>query len=228
MKRILLALLLPGTMFVMSFSAGQTPDANLEQKLLAQRRLVIERPLHRQLELVDLKRLGHVIVRAHLHCLNRGFDRAVRSDQNHRRLPMMFPHMSEHVEPGHRLHFDVGDHDLRHDAVQLLDCFRREIEGGNLMALFPTESHNDGKSQRGEYFNFEKKKAVLRICLLGRILNLTANHRPTHPPVETNDLVEHRCRSCSPLDGFAVASARNRDQVSEIVGSNFAERIFLP
>jgi len=35
MKRILLALLLPGTMFVMSFSAGQTPDANLEQKLLA-------------------------------------------------------------------------------------------------------------------------------------------------------------------------------------------------
>jgi len=86
-------------MFVMSFSAGQTPDANLEQKLLAQRRLVIERPLHRQLELVDLKRLGHIIVRAHLHCLNRGFDRAVRSDQNHRRLPMMFPHMPEHVEP---------------------------------------------------------------------------------------------------------------------------------
>jgi uncharacterized protein YlxW (UPF0749 family) len=35
MKRILLALLLPGTMFVMSFSAGQTPDANQEQKLLA-------------------------------------------------------------------------------------------------------------------------------------------------------------------------------------------------
>jgi len=34
MKRILLALLLPGTMFVMSFSAGQTP-ANQEQKLLA-------------------------------------------------------------------------------------------------------------------------------------------------------------------------------------------------
>src|SRR5207302_3119974 len=85
-----------------------------------------------------------------------------------------------------------------------------------------------GKSQRGEYFNFEKKKAVLRICLLGRILNLTANHQPTHPPVETNDLVEHRCRSCPPLDGFAVASARNRDQVSDIVGSNFAERIFLP
>src|SRR5207244_13370685 len=113
--------------------------------------------------------------------LNRGFDRAVRSDQNHRRLPMMFPHMPEHVEPGHRLHFDVGDHDLRRDAVQLLDCFRRGIEWENLMALFPTKSHDDfhhrgfvidnydfshGKSQRGEYFNFEKKKAILRISLV--------------------------------------------------------------
>jgi len=35
MKRILLTLLLPGTLLVMSFSAAQTPDANQEQKLLA-------------------------------------------------------------------------------------------------------------------------------------------------------------------------------------------------
>ncbi len=35
MKRILLALLLPGTLLVMSFSAAQTPDPNQEQKLLA-------------------------------------------------------------------------------------------------------------------------------------------------------------------------------------------------
>lgn len=35
MKRILLALLLSGTLTVMSFSAAQTPDANQEQKLLA-------------------------------------------------------------------------------------------------------------------------------------------------------------------------------------------------
>jgi len=60
----------------------------------------------------------------------------------------------------------------------LLDCFRRGVERENLVALFPTESHDDfyhrgfvidnydfshGKSQRGEYFSFEKKKAVLRI-----------------------------------------------------------------
>jgi hypothetical protein len=35
MKRILLALLAPGTLLVISFSAAQTPDANQEQKLLA-------------------------------------------------------------------------------------------------------------------------------------------------------------------------------------------------
>jgi hypothetical protein len=35
MKRTLLALLAPGTLLVMSFSAAQTPDANQEQKLLA-------------------------------------------------------------------------------------------------------------------------------------------------------------------------------------------------
>ena len=35
MKRILLALLLPATLMVMSFSSAQTPDANQEQRLLA-------------------------------------------------------------------------------------------------------------------------------------------------------------------------------------------------
>jgi len=34
MKRILLALLLPATLMVMSFSGAQTPDANQEQRLL--------------------------------------------------------------------------------------------------------------------------------------------------------------------------------------------------
>ncbi len=35
MKRILLALFLPGTLMVMSFSPAQTPDPNQEPKLLA-------------------------------------------------------------------------------------------------------------------------------------------------------------------------------------------------
>jgi glucose-6-phosphate dehydrogenase assembly protein OpcA len=35
MKRIVLALLLPATLMLVSFSGAQTPDANQEQKLLA-------------------------------------------------------------------------------------------------------------------------------------------------------------------------------------------------
>jgi len=35
MKRILLALLLPATLMVMSFSGAQTPEPNHEQRLLA-------------------------------------------------------------------------------------------------------------------------------------------------------------------------------------------------
>src|SRR5256885_9165751 len=94
---------------------------------------------------------------------------------------MLLAHVAKHIEPSHRLHLDVGDYDLRRDAVQLLDRFWRRIERKNLMSLFPTEGHDDfhhcgfvidnydfshGKSQRGEYFTFEKKKAVLRICLV--------------------------------------------------------------
>src|SRR5947208_3268332 len=94
---------------------------------------------------------------------------------------MMLAHVPQHIESGHRFHLDVRDHDLRRDAVQLLDCFRGGIEWENLMTLFPTERDDDfhhrgfvidnydfshGKSQRGEYFSFEKKKAILRICLV--------------------------------------------------------------
>src|SRR5436190_17004134 len=94
---------------------------------------------------------------------------------------MMLAYVPQHIESGHRLHLDVGDHHLRCDAIELLDCFRRGIERKNLMSLFPTERDDDfdhcglvidnydfshGKSQRGEYFNFEKKKAVLRIWLV--------------------------------------------------------------
>src|SRR6266480_1011200 len=116
---------------------------------------------------------------------------------------MMLAHVAKHVEAGHCLHFDVGDHDLGRDAIQLLDRFGRRIEWKNLMSLFPTEGHDDlhhcgfvidnydfshGKSQRGEYFTFEKKKAVLRISLV----------RPLFGPdrqSSTNSLFDRKQRS---------------------------------
>src|SRR5437763_3007732 len=77
------------------------------------------------------------------------------------------------------------------------------------MSLFPAEGHDDlhhcgfvidnydfshGKSQRGEYFSFEKKKAILRISLVRPKLDRRAstnspNHRkPQFPQREMSIL----------------------------------------
>ena len=73
---------------------------------------MIERPLQGELQLVNLERLRHITVRAHLHCLDRGIDRRKSCDQNHMGLAMMLAHMPQHIEAAHRLHLDVGDYDL--------------------------------------------------------------------------------------------------------------------
>ena len=146
-----------------------------EINVLAQRRLVIERPLHRHLQFVDLERLGHIIVRAHLHRLDRGLDRGVGGDQDDGGLPMMFAHVPENIEARHRLHFDVGDDDMGLNGVDLFDGFRCGIEGENLVPFFPAKRHDDfhhrglvidnydfSHSQRGEYFRIEKRKEEMR------------------------------------------------------------------
>ena len=114
-----------------------------EVNVLAQRRLVIERALHRHLQLVDLKRLRHVIIRAHLHRLDRGLHRGVGRDQNDGGLPVMLADVTQDIEARHRFHFNVGDHNLRADRIELLDGFRRGVERENLMAFFAAERHDD-------------------------------------------------------------------------------------
>ena len=111
--------------------------------VLPQGRLIIERALHRHLQLVDLKRLGHVIIRAYLHRFDRRLDRGVGRDQNHRRLPMMLAHMPQHVEPGHGLHLDVRDHHLRLNVVELLNRLRPRIEWENLVPLLAAKRNDD-------------------------------------------------------------------------------------
>ena len=114
-----------------------------EINIFPQSRLVIERPLHRHLQLIDLERLGHVIVGTHLHGLDRRLHRRVGRDQNDRCLAMMFAHVPEHIEPRHRFHLDVGDNYLRLNAVQLFDRFGGAVKGENLVPFFATESHDD-------------------------------------------------------------------------------------
>ena len=58
-------------------------------------------------------------------------------------LAMVFAHVPQHVESGHRLHFNVGDDNLGLDAVELLDRFRRRVKRENLVTLLPTKRHDD-------------------------------------------------------------------------------------
>ena len=61
----------------------------------------------------------------------------------------------KHVEPGHRFHFDVGDHDLRRDAVELFDRFRRGIKRKNLVSFFATKRHDDLDHRRFVVDNYD-------------------------------------------------------------------------
>src|SRR5256885_13027956 len=98
------------------------------------------------------------------------------------------------------------------------------------MPLFATEGHNDlhhcglvvdnydfchGKSQRGEYFSFEKKKAVLRIYLYGA---------KTRPPTIDQPAGWPDAMIVSKIDvdlvsGTAIRSAKNSAQIFPSVRS---------
>src|SRR5437588_8214998 len=88
------------------------------------------------------------------------------------------------------------------------------------------------KSQRGEYFKIEKKKAEMRIqsntslptlCVQNsrKLLPLPyfpIQHRPIPRPIEGNDILKYICRSC----------ARNADEIGTKSRTNFPEHILLP
>src|SRR6266567_967542 len=161
-----------------------------EVNVLPQRRLIIEGALYGHLQLVDLERLGHVIVRAHLHRFDRGFDRGISSDQNHGGLPEMLAHVPEDIEAGHCFHSNVGNDDMRLNRIHLLDRFLSGVERENLVTFFPANGDDDfdhrrlviddydfGHSQRGEYFTFEKKKEGIRKKLMN-CHGSTMEHEP--------------------------------------------------
>ena len=154
--------------------------------------------MNRHLQLIDLERFGHVIVRAHLHGLDSGFDRGVSGNENDRRLTMMLAHVAENIEAAHRFHANIGDDDVRLNRVELLDRLLRDVKGKNLVTFFPAkrDDHlhhrrlviNDydlGHSQRGEYFTFEKKKEAAG----KKLQDPAANHDPWHIAGELHNLV---------------------------------------
>src|SRR5437588_2799463 len=177
-----------------------------EVNVLSQRRLIIEGALYGHLQLVDLERLGHVIVRAHLHRFDCGFHRGVGGDQNHGGLPEMLAHMPEHVEAGHCFHSNVGNDDVGLNRIHLLDCFLGGVERENLVTFFPTKGDDDfdhrglviddydfSHSQRGEYFSFEKKKEEMREKLMG-VGDFAMEHDPWNFADKIENCLKNVCR----------------------------------
>src|SRR5438552_96014 len=201
-----------------------------EVNVLPQRRLVIEGALYGHLQLVDLERLGHVIVRAHLHRFDCGFHRGVGGDQNHRGLPEMLAHVPEHVEAGHCFHANVGNDDMRLNRIHLLDRFLSGVERENLVTFFPAKGHNDfdhcrlviddydlGHSQRGEYFTFEKKKEGIRKKLMN-CYGSTMEHEPWNFADKIENCLVNVFRSCK----------WQSYHICQKVPVEFAELIFSP
>src|SRR5947208_16845897 len=179
-----------------------------EVNVLPQRRLIIEGALYGHLQLVDLERLGHVIVRAHLHRFDRGLHGCVRGNQNHGGLPEMLAHVPEHVEAGHCFHSNVGNDDVGLNRIHLLDCFLRGVERENLVTFFPAKGDDDfdhrrlviddydlGHSQRGEYFTFEKKKEGIRKKLIN-CHGSTMEHEPWNFADKIENCLVNVFRSC--------------------------------
>src|SRR4029079_10604572 len=161
-----------------------------EVNVLPEGRLIIQSALHRHLQLVDLKWLGHVIVSAHLHRFDRGFHRGISGYQNHRGLPEMLAVVAQYIEPGHCFHPNIGNDDVRLNRIHLFDRFWGGIERENLVTFFPAKCHDDfdhcrlviddydlSHSQRGEYFSFEKKKEETRENLAS-VGDFTMEHDP--------------------------------------------------
>jgi hypothetical protein len=51
--------------------------------------------------------------------------------------------VAQYIEPGHRFHFDVGDHNLWTDCVQLLNGLGLGAKWKNLRPFFSAERNND-------------------------------------------------------------------------------------
>src|SRR5438045_9173483 len=113
----------------------------------------------------------------------------------------MLADVSHDIEPVHRFHPYIGNDDVRLNRIHLFDRFWRGIESENLVTLFPTKCHDDFDhcrlviddydfilSQRGEYFNFEKKKEETRKDLIS-----VGDFTMQHDPCNLNDKMENCC-----------------------------------
>ena len=98
-------------------------DLALQPRDLAAQRALAERLVGDEQQLLDLERLGDVVVRAELDRADRGLDRAERGDHHDVRRLGQRHHAADQVEAVHLGHPQVGD-----DQVEPVGA--RELEAG--------------------------------------------------------------------------------------------------
>ena len=82
---------------------------------------------------VALERLLHEVERAETGGLDRGRDRAVAGDHDHRQLGLALPQLGQDLEPVHARHLDVEQHGV--GLQRLHAVWRRFRAGGRLRQL---------------------------------------------------------------------------------------------
>ena len=87
-------------------------DLALQPRDLAAQRALAERLVGDEQQLLDLERLGDVVVRAELDRADRGLDRAERGDHHDVRRLGQRHHAADQIEAVHLRHAQVGDDEI--------------------------------------------------------------------------------------------------------------------
>jgi hypothetical protein len=142
----------------------------------------------------------------------------------------MLADVAQDIEPGHRFHPNIGNYDVWLNRIHLFDRFWRGVERESLVTFFPAKCHDDfdhcrlviddydlSHSQRGEYFNFEKKKEETRKNLIS-VGDFTMEHDPWN--------FAHKIENC--FVNVGRASKRYTDHICQKILADFAELVFSP
>ena len=93
----------------------------LEEHVLLPELPLLERVADLHLQLVDVERLGQVVVRAEAHRLDRGVGGRKRGDHDAEDVRVDPLRRAQDVHAAHVRHLDVGDQQIEAAALELLD-----------------------------------------------------------------------------------------------------------
>ena len=103
---------------------------------LLEQALPVQGLLEHDLELIDVDRLGEVVLGSELHGLDRGLHRAVGGHEDDHRLGADLLDLREELEAVHARHPEVGEDDVGLDLLEQLQSRARVVGPRHLVAVF--------------------------------------------------------------------------------------------